>query len=57
MSRTAEGPVELIEMDVPPSWAEFFFKMVISASIMAICLLLMIWVQQEGMLYVPAQPI
>ena len=44
-------------MDVPPSWAEFFFKMVISASIMATCLLLMIWVQQEGMLYVPAQPI
>ena len=53
MSGAAEGPGELIEVEVPPTWAEFFFKMFVSACLMAICLLLMIWVQQEGMLYVP----
>ena len=47
----------MIEVDVPPSWLEFFAKMIVTSSIMFLCLLLMIWVQQEGMLYVPDQPI
>ena len=39
-----EGPIEMIEVDVPPGWIEFFAKMIVTSTIMFTCLLLMIWV-------------
>ena len=48
---------EMMEIDAPVSWVETLAKFVITSSIMFLALLLMIWVKQEGMLYVPDQPI
>ena len=48
---------ELVEIDAPTSWLEFAAKLTFFAVCMFVMLLLTIYFSQEGLLYVPAQPI
>ena len=52
------GPeVEMVEADDVRGWLEFFFSMILSAACMFIAILLTLYFTQEGMLYIPGQPI
>ena len=43
---------EMIEVELPITWAEYFLKLVLMMIMMFTGMLLSIWVGQEGMLYV-----
>ena len=43
---------EMIEMELPITWAEYFLKLFMMMTLMFTGMLLSIWVGQEGMLYV-----
>lgn len=47
----------MVEVDAPGTWAESFVSLFLFVSFMSIFVLISIWTGQEGMLYVPAQPI
>ena len=47
----------MIEVDAPCTWAETFVRLSLFGFFMLLFLLISLWTGQEGMLYVPAQPI
>ena len=49
--------IPMVEVDGPNTWAETLVKMALFGGFMFLFVLLSIWTGQEGMLYVPAQPI
>ena len=53
----APPQVELIEVEVAATWTEALVKLVLFCVMMFVGLLLTIYFSQEGLLYVPDQPI
>mmetsp|Transcript_13778 Transcript_13778/g.17412 ORF Transcript_13778/g.17412 Transcript_13778/m.17412 type:complete len:209 (-) Transcript_13778:780-1406(-) len=48
---------EMIEVELPITWAEYFLKLVMMGTFMFFGMLISIWIGQEGMLYNPDAPI
>ena len=56
-NKNTANPTETIEPVEPVSWLSFFIKTVGGLLVLGVLMLLMIYFRQEGMLYVPSQPI